>query len=363
MFVKRLVRSLLFLTSFIIVLLIPISDFYIKNGLIYLSLSLFLINSVPLHKLLINTSVKNAIFKYLIGILFGIIMMCLFVLILLLFNKIEISYNSNAQIIIIILISLFWIVQSFFEEYLVRGILYNFCASLFGSDLSIIITSLIFALFHIGNTNISLLAIFNIFMFGILCGYLIKIYKNLYIVSGIHFIWNYLQGNFFGFEVSGNELNHSLFHCFQTPQGELLHGGKFGVEGGLIASLVLCCSATLFILLSFKKKKVNESYYLYISIDGKFLFSKNDIKYLKIDNEEYQISSLLSSSILRDPNFISIEGILEKDLDICINIANAYLDYYNKSELLNKFEDYQSNIYFVKGKYIIRSSLNYALNK
>ena len=54
---------------------------------------------------------------------------------------------------------------------------------------------------------------------------------------GIHWIWNYTQGNIYGFAVSGNNIGESIL----TPVIEgnnYITGGEFGAEGSVIAATI-----------------------------------------------------------------------------------------------------------------------------
>ena len=354
---KKLVRVGIILTSFIIVLLLPISNFYIKNGLVYITLNLLLLNIVPLCRTLKSKSIS----KYFIGILVGAILISLTILLLASMDKIRLIANENVNYLVIILVSLFWVIQSFFEEYLLRGIALEYSSKLIGIDLSILLTSFIFSLFHITNPSISILSLINIFLFGLLCGYLIKIYKNIYLVSGIHFIWNYLQGNLFGIEVSGNKISESIFSCLLKEGQELYHGGSFGVEGGIISSIVLFIATLVFILISLKNNTKETIYYLYNSIDNKFLLSSQKINKILINEENYLVSDLLALTLIENYSFILLEDLADDNITIDLNEVKLFI--YNKIDLIEQWKNSDKSIKFINGNYLIRSSLNYEFDK
>jgi hypothetical protein len=96
---------------------------------------------------------------------------------------------------------------------------------------------------HLGNPNIGMLPLANLFLAGIFLG-VYRIHKNnLWFPIGAHLMWNYLQGPIYGFEVSGNKIN-SLFE--QKLKGhEVLTGGNFGYEGSIILTVFLIISIYL----------------------------------------------------------------------------------------------------------------------
>ena len=75
--------------------------------------------------------------------------------------------------------------------------------------------------------------------------------KNLWAAIGIHFAWNYAQGPIFGFAVSGLEVR-SLLEV-EHLGSSILTGSEFGLEGSLIALLVLAAPVLSVIALQYRK--------------------------------------------------------------------------------------------------------------
>jgi len=61
--------------------------------------------------------------------------------------------------------------------------------------------------------------------------------NNLWLPIGYHITWNYFQGNVFGFQVSG--LSTESLYKLNTPVNNIITGGKFGPEGGLIVTFII----------------------------------------------------------------------------------------------------------------------------
>lgn len=126
------------------------------------------------------------------------------------------------------------------EEIAIRGYILHNLSSSFNKYVALIVSSLVFMIMHLGNPNIGILPLVNLFLAGIFLGIYTIHKNNLWFPIGAHLTWNYLQGPIFGFEVSGNKIN-SLFE--QKPNGhELLTGGNFGFEGSIILTLFLMIS-------------------------------------------------------------------------------------------------------------------------
>ena len=173
------------------------------------------------------------------GLLAGTVLICSGFILLTVLNLtlIDLTYFSFYDQIFYFF--LFTIV-SLNEEIAIRGYILHNLSSSFNKYVALIISSLVFMIMHLGNPNIGILPLVNLFLAGIFLGIYTIHKNNLWFPIGAHLTWNYLQGPIFGFEVSGNKIN-SLFE--QKPNGhELLTGGKFGFEGSIILTLFLMIS-------------------------------------------------------------------------------------------------------------------------
>ena len=173
------------------------------------------------------------------GLLAGTVLICSGFILLTVLNLtlIDLTYFSfYDQIFYFILFS----IVSLNEEIAIRGYILHNLSSSFNKYVALIISSLVFMIMHLGNPNIGILPLVNLFLAGIFLGIYTIHKNNLWFPIGAHLTWNYLQGPIFGFEVSGNKIN-SLFE--QKPNGhELLTGGNFGFEGSIILTLFLMIS-------------------------------------------------------------------------------------------------------------------------
>lgn len=132
-----------------------------------------------------------------------------------------------------------WIVQGAAEEVLTRGFLLQVVGTRWGALAGILLSSLIFALFHLFNPNLSLIALLNLFLFGVFTALYALSEGGLWGVFAIHTMWNWAQGNVYGFPVSGQEFDSTTFWNLAEVGPDWLTGGSFGPEGGVIVTVVL----------------------------------------------------------------------------------------------------------------------------
>ena len=170
----------------------------------------------------------------------GLISIGFFTLIILNLTSIDLTYFSIYDQVFYFFL---FIVVSLNEEIAIRGYILHNLSQSFNKYIALIISSFVFMGMHLGNPNIGVLPLMNLFLAGIFLG-VYRIHKNnLWFPIGAHLMWNYLQGPIYGFEVSGNKIN-SLFE--QKLNGhEILTGGNFGYEGSIILTVFLIISIFL----------------------------------------------------------------------------------------------------------------------
>ena len=130
------------------------------------------------------------------------------------------------------------------EEMLFRGYILENIRREWGVRLAVLLSSLLFAIFHAFNPGFGPLPFINLVLFGAGTA-LYKLYVDdaqLWGVFGIHTVWNWLQQVVFGLPNSGmtSPVENTLF--LVTPNRSLpdvLWGGDFGPEGTLAASVAL----------------------------------------------------------------------------------------------------------------------------
>lgn len=140
------------------------------------------------------------------------------------------------------------------EEILFRGVLFRWIDEKWGFWAALVVSSLLFGGMHIaqpGATWWSSLAI--AIEAGLLLGAAYKWSGTLWFPVGIHWAWNFLQGNIFGFAVSGGDAGVSLLKAGITGP-DILTGGVFGAEASII-TVLLGTALSVWFLLKLKKEK------------------------------------------------------------------------------------------------------------
>jgi len=141
------------------------------------------------------------------------------------------------------------------EEIFFRGILFRMINRRWNIWAALVISALIFGGLHILNDNATLWSSIAIAIeAGSLLGAAYAYSKNIWLPIGIHWIWNYTQGNILGFPVSGEDNVTSIL----TPEisgPQWLTGGSFGAEASVISAVI-----GLLISLWFIRKTIQQGY-------------------------------------------------------------------------------------------------------
>lgn len=205
---------------------------------------------------------NDALKKYLRGLLVGLAMFCLSIGISAALGYIAFeSGNPQRQGVValgsVALIFLGWMVQGAAEEVLTRGWLLQVIGSRYNATAGIILSSLLFMALHLLNPNAAAIGMLNIFLFGVFTALYALAEGGLWGVFGLHAVWNWAQGNLFGFEVSGLRLGggRTLLNLMEVGP-DAITGGPFGPEGGLAVTAVLVIGSIGIVLLSRKSSRV-----------------------------------------------------------------------------------------------------------
>ncbi|WP_339252321.1 CPBP family intramembrane glutamic endopeptidase [Sporosarcina sp. FSL W8-0480] len=175
------------------------------------------------------------------GLFLGAASIVVIFLILLVTGNIKMlnSFGSPEFTVYTLSYLLLFILVGFFEEMFFRGYVMSTMQRRGNPKwLIYVISAVIFSLVHGMNPNVSVLGLVNIALVGILFAYMFDATNSLWLPIGYHITWNYFQGNVFGFAVSGTT-PYGIYNVSVENGNSLLTGGAFGLEGGLLATLLI----------------------------------------------------------------------------------------------------------------------------
>ena len=193
---------------------------------------------------------KQDWFKNLLkGFLIGAVQFSLVVVLLLVTGtgSLKLGQVNLQDFIFVLAIIPFWILQGGTEELVTRGWLFPAVSAKSNIFIGILISSALFGALHLFNPGVTVLSIVNIILDGIFACFLMLKYDNMWVLAGMHGAWNFVQGNIYGIQVSGQGASTSILNYSSQSSVDLLSGGAFGAEGSIFASIVLIgCIAFLY---------------------------------------------------------------------------------------------------------------------
>ena len=199
----------------------------------------------------IGFSKNRAAVHYLSGLAAGAVMFSVTALICIVSGTVSIQSSGSVSAGYIILFFFAYLIQGMSEEILCRG---YFMVSLAGKSsvaAAVVINSLMFSLLHFFNPNVTVLSLFNIFLFGVFASVYTLVFDNIWGIGALHSAWNFTQGIIFGSNVSGTSMQTRLFIMFPDERYSIINGGAFGPEGGIAMTAVylLALSGLLYLLI------------------------------------------------------------------------------------------------------------------
>ena len=131
---------------------------------------------------------------------------------------------------------------AFLEEAVFRGFLLRALHNKYGAVVALLIVSVVFGLIHLLNST----ATGDVNLWGVVAimiesGFFLSgayyLTRRLWLVIGIHLMWNFTIGGIFGLPVSGINPGGGLLSG-QLSGPEWLTGGNFGIEGSVVTVIV-----------------------------------------------------------------------------------------------------------------------------
>ncbi len=157
----------------------------------------------------------------------------------------------------IILRLFFFLLVGVGEEIVFRGIIFRFISERWNFAIALVISALLFGCIHITNDNATIWSSLAIAIeAGLMLGAAYMYSGSLLFPIGIHWAWNFFEGNVFGTPVSGSVEDTTIFTS-STNGSDIITGGSFGPEASVISVCLGVAVTILFIYIY--KKSINQN--------------------------------------------------------------------------------------------------------
>lgn len=158
----------------------------------------------------------------------------IFCILLLTGNCVVTSFDPRPTAVWITWIFTFLLI-GFAEEVMNRGFIMSVLRRTNRTWLIVLVPSTAFGLIHLSNPGVTVLSVVNIILVGAVFSYMYYKSGNLWMCVGYHISWNIFQSAIYGMPCSGL-IVPSLVSA-EFPAANLLNGGAFGIEGGILTTL------------------------------------------------------------------------------------------------------------------------------
>lgn len=123
------------------------------------------------------------------------------------------------------------------EEALFRGYFFQRLVEGPGAIAAVLVLSVLFGAVHMGNPNVSWIAVANTILLGAFIAVLYLRTRALWMATGFHIAWNYVMAAVYSIPVSGFRLPWQPFEAEIQGAG-WLSGGSYGPEGSVLTTVV-----------------------------------------------------------------------------------------------------------------------------
>jgi membrane protease YdiL (CAAX protease family) len=182
----------------------------------------------------------GALRKVLRGALFGLLLVAATALLLAILGFVVVEGDAQVPVGLaalggVLFVAVGWAAQATSEELLCRGWALQTAATRYGTLIGVLFSSLVFALFHLYQADVGLLALMNLFLLGVLLALYALYEESLWGVCAFHAAYNWTETSLLGFDYYGEEAAGGMLLNLRQVGPDVVTGGGVGVSttGGL----------------------------------------------------------------------------------------------------------------------------------
>jgi membrane protease YdiL (CAAX protease family) len=154
------------------------------------------------------------------------------------------GFNVNVNIMSLLLWLLGFGIQGAAEELMCRGFLLNSLKNKISIPLTILISSTAFVFPHLSSLFemdfvYAIVGIINLYLISFIFSIFVLWRGNIWIVCGLHSVWNFILYVIMGLSLSGSESISNGVILFKIKKASILNGAEYGIEASVITMVVL----------------------------------------------------------------------------------------------------------------------------
>ena len=224
----------------------------------YYGFAIFFIVAILYSKFVEKRTLKSIGFTkkgtdYLVGGVIAVVLLLVIVAFCVVSGALNfIGFMPQADIGYLLWLFFGFVIQSAAEEVICRGFLLKSLCEKTNVLVGVLVSSTAFAFPHLSSlleadTPYAIVGVLNLYLVSAVFSLLYLLRSNIYIVSGLHCLWNFVLNGVMGLSVSGSNTNSNALISLNVNGESLLNGGVYGLEASIIATVVLAITAVILI--------------------------------------------------------------------------------------------------------------------
>lgn len=199
-------------------------------------------------------SVTKRGFDYLLGAVVAVLLICAVMVVGCVAGSFElVGFVNNANIPYVIALFFSFVVQSFAEEMMCRVFLMRSLQQKVSLPIAVLVSSTAFALPHFSTLfeaefKFAVFGVINLYLVSAVFSLLYVLRDNIYIIGGLHSVWNFVLYGVLGLSVSGSEGNSGGILNFNVASQNLINGGTYGIEASVVTTIVFAITLVVLVM-------------------------------------------------------------------------------------------------------------------
>lgn len=168
------------------------------------------------------------------------------------------GFTSVTDVLYLLALFVGFLIQGSAEELVCRGFLLPSLLKKTSLPVAVLVSSTAFALPHLptvleADPQFALIGVINLYLVSAVFSLLFILRSNIYIVCGLHSVWNFVLNGAMGLSVSGSNSNENSLLNFNVNAQNILSGGAYGVEASVVTAVLLGIAIVVLVKLCHKR--------------------------------------------------------------------------------------------------------------
>lgn len=206
-----------------------------------------------------SLGINKRVFDYFIGAVLAVVLLAVIMFVCCVTGVMSFG-GFTAGVDVLYLLALFagFLIQGSAEELVCRGFLLTSLLKKTSLPVAVLVSSTAFALPHLptvleADPHFALIGVLNLYLVSAVFSLLFILRSNIYIVCGLHSVWNFVLNGAMGLSVSGSNSNENSLLNLNVNAQNILSGGAYGLEASVVTAVLLGIASVVLVKLCHKR--------------------------------------------------------------------------------------------------------------